>query len=427
MNINLNLIFALLISSVTYCQPDSNLKSFDTVGWLRRNLIKIDCNKNFNHSDVQRELADLLADKSVVILGEPTHGDGQAFLAKGELIRFLHEKMGYTTLLFESGMYDVKTAMDKIENADQIPLAIDESIARVWSQSEQVVPLFEYIQSTYNSSSPLKLGGIDVQFNGTDSLFIGQLNSVIMSYVKQPISDYEKFSAVLRKLLRNHLYTPDKEGQDTFLMTLNKIKRGLKNEIEEEIGEEYKEMNYWILLLNNIESLAKTAWHQDLGYRERQMGENLIWLSENEYKNEKIILWIASVYAMRNRNLIDTMNPDFSYDDSNSMGDVLKDHFKDSLYSIAFTAGSGTYGAFYWSGQNKEIGMPSPNSFEALIGESGINCALLNLQDPTEEAKWLSSSILTKVLGYSEMKSNWNLNLDGIYYLSEMTPSTRRK
>lgn len=423
----LNLFFTLIISSAIYCQPYNSLKKLDTIDWLSNNLINIECNERFKHSNVREELANLLEGKSVVILGEPTHGDGQAFLAKGELIRFMHQELGYTTLLFESGMFDVKTAMDEVKSVNQIPRSVDISIARVWSQSEQVVPLFEYVKSSYDSSNPLKLGGIDVQFNGTDSLFTSQLNVLISAHIQKPVSKHEEFSMVLKKLLKNHLYTPDQELQSTFLETLNELKFGLAQRIKNEPAEEYKKLKYWLLLLNNIEALAKTAWYQDLGYRERQMAENLIWLSENEYKDEKIILWISSVYAMRNRNLIDTMNKDFSYDDSKSMGDVLKHHFQDSLYSIAFTAGSGLYGAFYWDSGNKEISTPSPGSLEELIGRTGINCALLNLQNLSEGDLWLKDKFITKALGYSEMRSRWNLNVDGIYYLSDMTPNTKRK
>src|SRR6476469_2576305 len=51
----------------------------------------------------------------VVMLGEPTHGEGNVFEAKIRLLRFLRERMGFTTVAFESGFYDLHKAQQALE------------------------------------------------------------------------------------------------------------------------------------------------------------------------------------------------------------------------------------------------------------------------------------------------------------------------
>ena len=55
-----------------------------------------------------------LGDRRIVLLTEPTHGDGATFLLKTRLVKYLHEVKGFDVLFIESGLYDVARMQQRV-------------------------------------------------------------------------------------------------------------------------------------------------------------------------------------------------------------------------------------------------------------------------------------------------------------------------
>ena len=64
----------------------------------------------------------------VVMLGEPSHGEGNVFGAKIRLLRFLHEQLGFTTVAFKSGFYDLHKAQQALDEGKSAQEALGNSV-----------------------------------------------------------------------------------------------------------------------------------------------------------------------------------------------------------------------------------------------------------------------------------------------------------
>jgi erythromycin esterase-like protein len=91
-------------------QPDALApeERVSRIGWLDRNAVPL---RSIDFADADfsdlEPLRRAVGSARIVLLGEETHGDGTAFVAKSRVVRFLHEQMGFDVLAFESGFYDM--------------------------------------------------------------------------------------------------------------------------------------------------------------------------------------------------------------------------------------------------------------------------------------------------------------------------------
>ncbi|MFD2878067.1 erythromycin esterase family protein [Paenibacillus rhizoplanae] len=111
-------------------------------------------------------LQPILADKRIVSLGEASHGAAEYNSVKVRLIKYLHEKLGYNVIAFESNLADAAAAYTQVQELKPQEL-MENSIYGVW-QVEENLPLFEYIAEQSRTDHPLMLTGFDSQA-ATDS------------------------------------------------------------------------------------------------------------------------------------------------------------------------------------------------------------------------------------------------------------------
>lgn len=418
------------------CLPGLQSYGQKEVRFIKKNASEIAI--DFNNADY-RDFADLkrkIGDARLVLLGEETHGDGTTIEAKTRMVRFLHEQMGFNVLAFESSFYNAERAWS-VAHWDKDPLnAIQNSTFELWGHTQQFLPLAKYIAGSVKTAKPLRITGFDTQLHG---FFLKRdLPVDFLMFLKKYDIPFENqmqqdtFYKVYRALVFG--FTQDQAVANAERISIREKLPAFKHILDQKIKDISSlppddVTSYWkqiwistreylpaILAEKKIESgeLANAAT-----IRDSLMAENLIWLTNNRYANDKIIVWAASWHIGRspdNKSIPATeIYPPV-------MGDYIKNSLGKKVYSICFTAYSGEW-AWYNMQTPHQIGSQTKDSFEALFNKAGFKNAFLDFKSNCllPDGQWLSKKRAMRPYGYKDFLRSWPLIFDAVIFNSIMT------
>lgn len=355
----------------------------------------------------------------VVMLGEPSHCEGNIMEMNIEIIKHLHEEMGFNTIAFESGFYDLYKAQKIIDAGGPVEDAVRNSIFPIWTSTCEFQEFIKYI---YENREKLKIIGFDCQLSGDFSTYesLDDLQELLQSNDLGNEIDFELLQHVFISLGED-LSFPDKTyDYDFFVDELQKIEKQLlvlqQNNIQDidvwlqfikstkKLAEDYYE--------NKPSSFSKKEWKAYISNpRDAQMADNLLFFLK-KHPDEKVVCWGASGHFAN----------DFSTTKEEElmqfrpMGSYLKQKLGSNLFSIASITSSGTYGAFKVEDTIKDI---SNQSIEFELAKDSSYHQFINLKDSKFEIPFISYAI-----DYTPLTADWNEIFDAFIFVRSVNPSS---
>jgi erythromycin esterase len=345
--------------------------------------------------------------------------------------------MGFDVLAFESGFYDCRNAWRRMELGEDVHAQFRRCVFGIWNRSRQVQPLMDYLAAALEDGAPLELAGFDSQFTGAASRedLTGELRSLLgnlgVPILSEP--DLDGFLEVLQHLtqvdyVRGVVEKPDGATQEAFRTAAASLGQAVA---AADLPEPTRA--FWVQLLRSTASHSRSAWEVDytdpastpdaFGIRDRQMGENLVWLAREEYPNRKIIVWAATLHNARNLGGVTVADSAVQelYRQFRPMGDYVTEALGEGSYSLGFTAYEGSAGVV--GGEPTELDPPSAGSLEDLMARAGLENAFIDFRNPPDGGGWLRQPLVSRPMGYSEMEADWGSVMDGMVFTRRMTPS----
>lgn len=375
---------------------------------------KIICNDSLCSAANWKSLTNSLKGKQIILLGEPNHGSGEIFLARNKLIKQLHDELGIKTILFESGIGELAT-VDLMKD-EWTPAQMTNGLFGGW-RTEEFRELMEYVKSAH-----LSISGYDVQRTGNSFSYllreVAGKKSIDTALYEQLEERYGWINAELsnRKVVYDSVY----KKTNALISGYQKLYAALLKHKESDASKEFPfviiTIQNRIKYLSYMLAFAKDKdWSKRWAARDAAMAENVQWLLENMYKDERVIIIGHNFHIAK-----------FNEEES-TMGEMLAAVYGSKMYSIGAFAGSGTY----HNNAGKEEKMLPPDSTHSDIKHiiNALN-GTVNFIDISGRRKngddWLNNEIIindTFINLSNDNKMILSKNFDGLLLFDKISPS----
>lgn len=335
-----SIIIAIVIVFISFMGIKVQAKN-ELTEKLKDNIITIKTTKAEEGFEDLMPLKDILMDKKIVGIGEATHGTADFFQMKHRMFQFLVKEMGYRIFVIEAQFGDGQIVNDYILNGNGTLEFSSKALKQFTVTSNETLDMIEWMKKFNNGveeKDKIKFYGYDMQ--GID----GNLKQIIPYLIK--VKSKATFDKKNLEGFLNPLYRP----KDKELEKLNEDIANIYNDLivnKDKYIKETSEKEYE-LILQNIEiinqwiDLSKVKdFNQMFDLRDNYAAKNIQWILNYEnkyYENDKIMLWAHNGHIENHNSKVRLLEKD-----KKTLGENLKEIYKDDYYSIALDFYKGSF------------------------------------------------------------------------------------
>ncbi|SHJ70671.1 Erythromycin esterase homolog [Hymenobacter daecheongensis DSM 21074] len=353
----------------------------------------------------------------VVLLGEPSHGEGNVFEAKARLVRFLQQRMSFTTLAFESGFYEVNKAQQQLEAGVPAREALGSSVFGIWAATQEFEPVEKLV-----AAHQLRVTGFDPQLTGTyGEELVDDLEVFLEPQKASAAINYDYLDEVLGFMQHFNGFPAGH--------TLGEWERNVKlaDRLLAKAGTtpaRRAAAEHWQQTLRSLQALARdyvqndpsvkdhqTFQARDNNPRDAQMADNLLWYLR-QHPQEKVICWGATAHFANQTQLIDNVE----IQQFRPMGWHVKNALGAQAYILGTATAGGTYAAVGETA--RPIASPPAGTLEARLDSLGADYLFLNLKQNFGSRRFPAYSIME----YTPLVAEWAQVVDGVLFLKATRP-----
>jgi erythromycin esterase len=320
----------------------------------------------------------LIGDARIVALGEATHGASEFFRIKHRLFEYLVEKKGFTVLAFEDSWPDVE-AVDRFIRTGEAGAANALEAMRHWVwRTREVRDLIEWMRS-YNAGVPS--GGKMLSFTGFDMQDPGMAAECVISALSRiapsEAKAFQHYYAGVEDMYRRMFdVEPLLTSEERTKLRVNvKMALALLEARREALLQrmslaEYRRVRQCarVVVQGSLPGVSVEA--EVANARDRAIADNIKWLAEEVFPDEKIVLWAHNAHVAAASYARDFL----------PMGQHLRDTFGDKLRTLGFAFDRGEVlaipiknGVVDRSGPIAiKVPPAKPNSADALPSATGL-------------------------------------------------------
>ncbi|HAS42313.1 MAG TPA: hypothetical protein DCS93_17680 [Microscillaceae bacterium] len=355
--------------------------------------------------------------KQIVALGEFNHGAKEVFYLRNKLIKYLHQKHQFRVILFESGIGEL--AWIDLKKSQLTPRQMTYGFLGGW-RNQAFQELMQYVKE-----NKLSVGGFDVQRFGGD--FTHLLKDVATQHSLDTAlyaSLEKRFTSVSRALKsRKTQYEAIQPATDQLIQDYRQLLNALTiyNKKESKTLPIVRQtlLNRVHYLNFRLKFVQKKNWHQRWIARDSAMANNVMWLADNVFKGQKIIL-VAHNFHVAKFNQKEEV-----------MGEFLAKKYGDQMYVLGAFAAKGSYHGNY--GNTRKMKAPDTKASDLKHYINALPDYAYFLPIPKKKTKgnqWLFKPIIvndTFINLNGGKKMVLAAYFDGLLLLDRVSPPEEKK